>query len=128
MHRKIMSFALLISLLLVSNYASATKIKSSWKNPKATAESFQLKKVLVVALIKQDFTRKVAEDKAAGIINKNGRAQATASYTFLTVDDLNDKEAVKKKIGEMGFDGVILMHSAGSKDQQKYDDTEHAGD
>src|SRR4029077_4202944 len=95
MSQKFTAFVIFFSLLLVADYASSTKMKSSWKNPAATTSSLQFKKVLVVVNIKQPLTRKVAEDKAVRIIESGGTAQAIASYTILTNDDLDDKERAK---------------------------------
>jgi hypothetical protein len=81
----------LISLVL-ADYASSAKMKSSWKNPSATASSLQFKNVLVLAAINQDFTRKIAEDRAVQIIESGGAAKAEASYTIIGAEEFNDKE------------------------------------
>lgn len=121
MFRTFSAVILCACLLFAADYASATKMKSFWKSPAATAASMQCKKVLVIAAIKQSTTRKVAEDKAVAIIEAGGSAHAVPSYTFLPENELDDKEAAKSKITSMDFDGVIIMHSAGSKDRKRYD-------
>jgi hypothetical protein len=120
MIRILTTVVIFLSLLLLSEYASSTKMKSSWKNPSAKASSLQFQKVLVVAVIRQDFTRKIAEDKAVDIIHSGG-TEAVPSYTIFTEEELENKEEAKLKIADMGFDGAIVMRSAGSKDAIKYD-------
>ncbi len=121
MFRTFTTVIIFLSLLFLPDYASSTKIKSSWKNPSATASSLQFKKVLVIAIIKQDFTRKMAEDKAVQIVKSGGTADAIPSYTIFGEDELKDQEQAKLKIAGMDLDGAIIMRYAGSKDEIKYD-------
>ena len=124
MIRKFTIVFIFFSLLMLPEFASSTKIKSHWKNPTATASSLQFTKMLVMVTIKQELTRKVAEDKAVRLIEARGKAKAIPSYSILQMNELDDKELVKSKISSMGFDGVILMRYAGSEDEKKYEQTE----
>jgi len=121
MFRTFITVLVLFSLLLLPEFASSTKIKSSWKNPSATESSLQFTKVLVIVTIKQELTRKVAEDKAVGIIEAGGRTHAVPSYTILGAAELDNKELAKSKIDGMGFDGVVVLRYAGSEDAKKYE-------
>ena len=76
MSRTFTTVVIFLCIWLLPDYASSTKIKSSWKDPSATASSLQFKKVLVMATIRHSFTRKIAEDKAVHIIEAGGRAHA----------------------------------------------------
>jgi len=127
MNRNLSASLILMSLLLLPQFASATKLKSSWKNPEATAASLQLNKVVVIVSIKQENTRKYAEDKAVRILQAGGR-EAVASYTILTIPELEDKEHAQQKIQSMGFDGAWVMHYAGSEDEVKYHEKEEDWD
>lgn len=122
MFRTFTTVVVCLGFLLVADYASSTKMKSVWKNPTATASSLEFQKVLVMVTIPQELTRKVAEDRAVQILESGGRVHAVASYTFIAEDEMKDKELVKSKITDMGFDGVIVMKYAGSKDEYKYDE------
>jgi hypothetical protein len=124
MFRTVTIVLICVSLFVITNTASSAKIKSSWKNPAATATSLQFKKILVVAIIKQEFTRKVGEDKAVQIIKAGGKSDAVPSYEILSADDLDDKDQAKAKIEGMGFDGAILMKTAGAEDSIRYDTDE----
>jgi hypothetical protein len=113
---------IMISILLfVASHASAAKVKSSWKNPSANAQSLQFKKVLVVATIKHELTRKVVEDRVVEILRSGRRVEAVPSYTILSMDDLDKKESSKAKVSDKGFDGVILIHYADSSEESRYD-------
>jgi hypothetical protein len=122
MIRKLTTILIFICLLFLPQFASSTKIKSHWKNPSVTASNFHFTKVLVMVTIKQELTRKVAEDKAVRMIEARGKAKAVPSYSFLEMNQLDDKELVKSKITDMGFDGALLMRYAGSEDEKKYDE------
>jgi hypothetical protein len=113
---------ILISILLfVASHALATKVKSSWKNPSANAESLQFKKVLVVATIKHELTRKVVEDRVVEILRSGRPVEAVPSYTILSMNDLDNKESSKAKVSDKGFDGAILIHYADSTEESRYD-------
>ena len=122
MHRKIiivLTFCVFFSPL----FAFSAKMKSSWKNPSATESSLQFEKILVVVAIKQDFTRKVAEDKVVRILKERGR-HAIPSYFVLSAAEFEDKEKARAKVEEMGFDGAIVMNYAYTGDYQKYHEQE----
>jgi len=121
MFRTLTVILVFFGLLLLPEFVSSTKIKSYWKNPSATESSLQFKKVIVMVTIKQELTRKVAEDKAVRIIEAGGKTQAVPSYTILGAAEMDDKELAKSKIEGMGFDGAIVMHYAGSEDAKKYE-------
>jgi hypothetical protein len=119
MFRNRFAVFILFGLLLLPEFAAATKMKSFWKNPEATEKSLQLQKVIVIVTIKHELTRKVAEDKAVRILQEGGR-EAVPSYTILTLPELENKEYAKSKVEAMGFDGAIVIHYAGSEDERKY--------
>lgn len=120
MNKKLGAFFLL--MLLAPAAVFSAKMISTWKDQTANASSLQFSKVLVVATIKQEFTRKVAEDKAVRIIKQGGKTNAEPSYTILGNEELSDRNRAKAKIQELGFDGVIVMrYAAMEQDPKKYD-------
>ena len=127
MYRNILAVLILMGLLLLPDFASATKLKSAWRNPEATAASLQLQKVIVIATIKQELTRKVAEDKAVRILQAGGR-EAVPSYEILTTEEMENKEYARQKVESRGFDGAIVIHYSDSKDEVKYEQTEEDWD
>ena len=53
---------LLIAVLALSGCGSNTSIVNSWRDPKITVAQEHFKKVLVVALVKDEASRRVAEN------------------------------------------------------------------
>ena len=104
--RKILSYSI---LLLLASCEPATKITKSWTDPSftpATAQSY--KKVLVMGLLNDESTRRIAEDKMVAAF-KN--VTAVQSYSYLQPAD-TEKEAVEAKLTKDGFDGVVVMRLA----------------
>jgi Na+-translocating ferredoxin:NAD+ oxidoreductase RnfG subunit len=93
----------LISLL---SACSTTRITSSWSEPDKQISIDQLKKVLVVALFKNETSRHKSEDEMAGYL----KGSAVVSYDYLN-DSFNkqNEEGIRDKIKADGFDGAITM-------------------
>ncbi len=84
----------------------STQITKSWVDPSlkaGTEKSFT--KILVVAALKDEGSRRIAEDKICAQI-KN--AKAIPSYSYLTSTD-TDQEQVEARLKKDGFDGIVLM-------------------
>src|SRR6187551_3270177 len=85
---------------------SSTTMQSSWKAPGASYTKEQFKKVMVVALFKDETTRRIAEDK---IVAKNPAFRA--SYMNLGKDQQNMDEATFKAfVAKEGYDAVLTLH------------------
>ena len=74
--KKIILTTFIISLL---SSCSTTRITSSWSEPDKRISIDQLKKVLVVALFKNETSRHKSEDEMAGYL----RGSAVVSYEYL---------------------------------------------
>lgn len=98
-------FFILLTVLFLAG-CSSTTMQSSWKAPGATYTKEQFKKVMVVALFKDETTRRIAEDKIAA---KNPTFRA--SYMNLGKDQQNlDEAAFKEVVKKDGYDGVLTVH------------------
>jgi hypothetical protein len=64
------------------------------------------RKVLVIAKIKEGVTRKSLEEAASGYLKKRG-VEATLGSDVMTEADFASEEAVRKKVVDLGVDGVI---------------------
>ncbi|ABG60308.1 hypothetical protein [Cytophaga hutchinsonii] len=94
-----------IALFLFTGCTSTT-MQSSWKAPGATYNKEQFKKVMVVALFKDETSRRIAEDKIAA---KNDAFHA--SYMTLGPDQQNmDEAAFTAFVKKEGYDGVLTLH------------------
>lgn len=85
---------------------TSTTMQSSWKAPGATYTKEQFKKVMVVALFKDETSRRIAEDKIAA---KNSTFHA--SYMTLGPDQQNmDEAAFTAFVAKEGYDAVLTLH------------------
>ena len=104
--KKILPFGL---MLMLAGCGPSTKIEKTWTDPSFTKESVQsVKKVLVMGLLNDESTRRIAEDKMVAAF-KN--VTAVQSYSYLSASD-TDRNAVEAKLKQDGFDGVIVMRLA----------------
>jgi hypothetical protein len=104
MYQKIL--LLLTIAVVMFGCATTTQVRKSWSDPslaKGTVKPFN--KVFVFVTLRNDASRRIAEDKiVAGV--KNGTA--VQSYTYLTPADTSQKLLVER-LKKNGFDGVITM-------------------
>jgi hypothetical protein len=97
------------SILLLVACGPTTKITKSWTDPSFTpsvAQSFN--KVLVMALLKDESTRRIAEDK---MVKSFKTVTAVQSYSYLQPADTVES-VVEDKLKKDGFDGVVIMRLA----------------
>ncbi|RZJ53236.1 MAG: hypothetical protein EOO44_09180 [Flavobacterium sp.] len=106
---------LLITLFLVS-CSSNTSIVSSWRDPKITVAQEQFKKVLVVVLVKDEATRRIAENRIAA-----SNPIFKTSYQYMNGTTLNlTKEQQLKILQDENFDGVISMRLVSKEKETNY--------
>jgi len=93
-----------LGLLTAAASCATTEMTSTWTDPGAKGAS--LSKVAVIALHKDPGLRRMAEDTVASQLTG---AQAVPSYQILGETDLRNKDAVKAKLKEQGFQAVLVM-------------------
>ena len=97
------------SILLLVACGPSTKIEKTWTDPSFTPSEVQsYKKILVMGLLKDESTRRIAEDKMVAAF-KN--VTAVQSYSYLQPGDTIRSE-VEDKLKKDGFDGVVIMRLA----------------
>ncbi len=102
--------------MLIMWSCTSTTMQSSWKAPGATYSKEQFKKVMVMALLKDETTRRMAEDK---LVSKDSTFRA--SYDVLGTDQQNMSEAaVEKFVAEHGFDGIVTMRLVDIQNSTSY--------
>ena len=102
-------FLLYGSLLSLIACGPSTKITKSWTDPSftpSTAQSFN--KILVMGLLKDESTRRIAEDK---MVKAFKSVTAVPSYSYLQPAD-SIESVVEDKLKKDGFDGVVIMRLA----------------
>ena len=94
---------------------AGTSIVDSWKAPGAGPLRF--KKVLALAIVKNDSIRRRAEDALQSSLRS---VQAVQSYKLFDSAELADRERLKAQLRLDGFDGVIALRVAGSRQELSY--------
>ena len=104
-----MKYAKFFPLFLLVFFAACgptTKIEKTWTDPSFTPGSVELfKKVLVIAQMPDESSRRIAEDKMVASF-KN--VTAVPSYTYLQPSD-TAIGTVDAKLKKDSFDGVVIM-------------------
>lgn len=95
-----------IALLILAACGSSTQVVQSWKAPDASVEGGAYNKVLVIALIKDEATRHMAEDRMAKFM----KGHALTSYSYLGMEGNALKtDGLNEKMKRDGVDGVLIM-------------------
>lgn len=88
------------------NSCSSTHIASSWRDPDKHIHANDWKKVLVMALLRNETNRRSAEDEMAKYLNGKG----ITSYSYLDENfNRKDEQALRSRIKKDGFDAAITM-------------------
>ena len=94
-----------LTMLIISSCAS-TKIVESWKEPNKQITLDKLKKVLVVAMFKDETSNRKAEDQMVKFLKGKG----IQSYNYLNKNfDKSKVETIQNKIKKDGFDAAVTM-------------------
>lgn len=126
----IMSTTIILTLTLVavcfstscslppSSTSSTTKMVTSWKDPTTTISSRQIKKILFIALIKDEPYSNVTEDHLVDLSNGKG----IASHTVVTgrAATEKDKAAFDQVIKSAHIDLVVIMRLKDVKEEPRY--------
>ncbi len=86
---------------------SPAEIQQSWSNPEKKDSTKLFQKILLIALLKDNYTRKIAEDKLAEQVRPRG----IVSYSYLSNYEANatDKNLISERLKQDGFDGIVIM-------------------
>jgi len=117
MKKIVISFAVFIAIIFVS-CGPSTKIVKTWQEPNATLQMNATNKTLVVAMVKDETSRRVIEDQLVKRIGSN----AVASYAFITSDLLKEASVEKfsEKLKQDKFDYVLLMRLGDVEKETSY--------
>lgn len=100
---------LFVLIVLFIGCGTTAHIEKSWRDPEVTVNVSQLHKVIVVALLKNEATRRSTENKLAAMLNGKG----VPSYNYLTRDIREEGEGrIRAQLTNEGFDGAIIMRLA----------------
>jgi len=105
-------------VIMLAGCGPSTKIEKSWTEPSlATAPIKPFNKALVVGLLKDESTRRIAEDKMVAAMHSKG----VQSYTYLQPGDSKDNtDEITARLKKDGFDGVVIMRLADMEKSMSY--------
>ena len=111
----------ILSLVVLTTLVScgpSTKIEKSWMEPGASVTASAPNKVLVIAMVKDETSRRVIEDHLVKRVSGTG----VASYTLVSTDMLKEAsdEALKKIVTDGKFTHIILMRLADVEKETSY--------
>jgi hypothetical protein len=112
---------LILLLFVVSTFTScspSTKIVKTWMEPGASVGSAPQNKALIIAMVKDETSRRVIEDELA----KRIKNAAVASYTILTPDMLKaaSDEALTQMVMQGQYTHVLVMRLADVEKETSY--------
>jgi hypothetical protein len=110
-------FLIALTCVFFASCGSNTSIVSSWRDPNSTLSKEQFKKVLIVALAKDESTRRTTENRIASINPK----VLNPSYNYLNQQNLNLTQEQKISIVQSeGFDGAITLRFIRADKETQY--------
>lgn len=107
---------LLIVILSLPSCGSNTTIVNSWRDPKITVAQEHFKKVLVVALVKDEASRRIAENRIAA---SNPIFKTSYQYLNETTKQLTQEQKLKI-LQDENFDGVVTMRLVSTEKETTY--------
>jgi len=112
---------LILSLIVITALVScgpSTKMEKSWMEPGASVTTSAPNKTLVIAMVKDETSRRVIEDQ---LVKRIG-SPSVSSYTLISTDMLKEAsdEALKKIITDGKFSHVLLMRLADVEKETSY--------
>jgi hypothetical protein len=108
-------FILLIAILSLSSCGSNTSIVNSWRDPDVTVSQEHFKKVLVVALVKDEASRRITENRIA-----SSSDIFKTSYQYLNATSQLTQEQKLKILQDENFDGVVTMRLVSTEKETSY--------
>lgn len=100
---KLLLSALFIGLLV--GCGPSVQLTKTWTDPSLNSDTKPFNKVLVIAQLKDDLTRRIAEDK---IVASSSKGNFVQSYNYLKPSEQEEKLVISD-LARDGIDGIILM-------------------
>lgn len=107
---------LFIAVLALAGCGSNTSIVNSWRDPNITVAQEHFKKVLVVALVKDEASRRTAENRIAA---SNPIFKTSYQYLNESTKQLTQEQKLKI-LQDENFDGVITMRLVSKEKETNY--------
>ncbi len=108
---------MLLTVVLLANCGSSTSVVTSWKDPSETVANQNFKKVMVVALMKDEATRRNTENRIASM---NPTVLQTSYQHLNETTQKLTKEEKLKVLQDENFDGVITLRLVSKEKETDY--------
>ena len=107
-----------VVMTILVSCGPSTKIEKSWMEPGASVSPAGSNKTLVVAMVKDETSRRVIEDQLSKRLG-NG---AVSSYTIVSSEMLKgaSEDALRQKVTEGNFTHILLMRLADIEKETSY--------
>lgn len=105
-----------LSLIFLVSCSSGTAIVSSWRDPEVANANSEFKKIMVVALVKDEATRRVVENRIAAIGPKFSSSYAIMNGTNLGLS----KDQKLKILKDENYDAVVTMRLVDTVKETNY--------
>ena|SRR5262245_17813038 len=111
-----------VALLAGTLGCAATRVETQWRDPGVTAQDLAFRRVIVIAQVENETTRRSAEDELVRVLAASPRAKARGmqvapSYPLITQQELSDVTQMRAKVEPAGFDGAVVMRLIGSDER-----------
>ncbi|MBS7232723.1 hypothetical protein KHA90_17030 [Flavobacterium psychroterrae] len=107
---------LLMIAFAIFSCGTNTSIVNSWRDPKITVAQENFKKVLVVALVKDEASRRITENRIAA---SNEIFKTSYQYLNETTKSLTQEQKLKI-LQDENFDGVITLRLVSTEKETEY--------
>jgi protein-S-isoprenylcysteine O-methyltransferase Ste14 len=117
---------LLLALPLCAALACATtRIETQWQEPGLAAGQLAFRRVVALAQVDDETTRRVAEDELARVLSSGPGAQARGmqvepAYRFIPSAELGDVAALRAKVEAAGYDGAVVLRLVSDQERVTY--------
>jgi hypothetical protein len=108
----------LVTAIALISCGPSTKIEKSWSEPGASVDQAAANKTLIIALVKDETSRRVIEDELA----KRLKGASMVSYSLLTTEMLKvaSDEDLRQMVEKDGFTHILLMRLADIEKETSY--------
>lgn len=117
---------LLLVLPLCAVLACATtRIETQWQEPGLAAEQLAFRRVIALAQVGDETTRRAAEDELVRMIASGPGAQARGmqvepAYRRIPTAELGDVAALRAKVEAAGYDGAVVLRLVSDRERVTY--------
>lgn len=108
---------LFLSIGVLALACSTATLETDWTRPGTDRIDFD--KVLVLALVKDEATRRVTEDEMVRHVEAMGEVEVLASYRLPGLA-LDEPDVAKAMLRQEGFDGAVALRLVASEQELNY--------